>query len=327
MLKKFITVLECSRVFSLPMTIMSWFVIFVYAVINAGNIKYGLLALPGICFAHLATNVLDDYFDYKYLIKQVDFDKNEYLRNAQKTKCRYILSGLMSDKDVLFLGLIYLVLAFVIGVVLYIKCGEGVLYYALAGGVIAMLYPLMSRIRCSELFVALAYGPLLFGGVYYVMTGIHSINAFILSLPTMFMTVILAYIHTVMDFEYDRNEGHLTIANSFDSQLDSLVVLKVLTILAYVSLIPLCIFDIFDWQVFLVFLTVPLARDLYESMQEYSVSSESVPPKKWYHFPMENMKYLKKINAQSFMIRMYQSRNLMMYFSLMLCLAIVLSVL
>ena len=86
MLRKLPFILECSRVFSLPMTIMSWLVIFAYSITVAGNKLYGFIALLGVCLVHLATNVLDDYFDYKTLIKQVNFDKKEYLKNSQKRK-------------------------------------------------------------------------------------------------------------------------------------------------------------------------------------------------------------------------------------------------
>ena len=86
MLNKISIIFECSRIFSLPMTVMSWLVIFTYSTIVAGNKLYGLIALLGVCLVHLATNTLDDYFDYKTLIKQVNFDKKEYLKNSQKTK-------------------------------------------------------------------------------------------------------------------------------------------------------------------------------------------------------------------------------------------------
>ena len=79
MIRKLLIFLEISRVFSLPTTIFSWLVVFTYASINSGNIGYGLLCLFAICLAHLGTNVLDDYFDYKTLIKQVNFDKKERL--------------------------------------------------------------------------------------------------------------------------------------------------------------------------------------------------------------------------------------------------------
>lgn len=325
MLKEAITILECSRVFSLPMTIMSWLVVFTFAWVNSGNVLYGLFAFLGICLAHLGTNLTDDYFDYKFLIKRVDFDKAEYLKHSQKTKCRYLITGLMSEQKLLAIIVLYFSLAFLIGLFLYFKCGIGVLYFALIGGVIGILYPLASRFCLAELAVGLAYGPALFGGVYYVMTGMFSTEVFLLSIPTMIMTIILLYIHMVMDYSFDTEEGKKTIANRFNSQLESLVVLKWLMIVGYVSLPLLCIFDILDWQVFFVYLTIPLAVDLYKSLVDFSNNPEKTPDKKWYHFPMENLDAFVKRNEDSFMFRMLQARNLMIYFSLLLVLAIVLS--
>ena len=325
MQKRVSTILECSRIFSLPMTILSWLVVFTYSVINSGNAWYGILCLIAICFVHLGTNVLDDFFDYKSLIKQVGFDKNEYLKNTQKTKCRYIISGVLSEGQVLSTAAAYFFIASIIGLFFYIKCGAPVVKFALAGGVIAVLYSILSKIRLSEVAVALAYGPILFGGVNYVMTKTISWEVFVLAIPTMIMTVILLYIHTVMDFEFDLKEGHYTIANAFDSQLDALIVLKIFIILAYVSLFGICIFDISDWQVLLPLGTIPLSMDLYKSMLAYSTDNNSVPEHKWYHFPMENMERIEKLGAESFMIRMYQSRNLMMYFALFLTIGLILA--
>ncbi len=325
MLRKLSLILECSRVFSLPMTIFSWLVIFVYAWIDGGNLFYGLLSLVGISFVHLGTNIIDDYFDYKSLIKHVDFDKDEYLRNSQKTKCRYLINGLLKPRDILLLAGIYFAVASLIGLFLYIKCGKGIMNFALVGAVIALLYPFVSKIKLSEVAIALAYGPALFGGVFYAMTGVVSKDIFILSIPTMIMTVVLLYVHTVMDYEYDKNENKKTLANSFNTSLDSLVILKWLLILAYLSVILLCIFDIADWQVFLTYLSIPIARDLYFSMKEFITNPNSIPQKKWYHFPMENLEGFKERNEAGFMIRIFQARNSMMYFSLLLILGIIFS--
>lgn len=324
MLKQTVTILECSRIFSLPMTIMSWLVVFTYSAINMGNIKYGLLALIGLCFAHLGTNLIDDYFDYKYLIKMVDFDKKEYLKQSQKTKCRYLISGLIKKRELLFIIGTYFSIALFCGLFLYLNCGVGVVYFAIVGAIIALSYPFLSRICLSEFAVALAYGPALFGGVYYVMTGLYSNDLYILSIPTTIITIVLLYIHTIMDYDFDKNEGKKTIANSFKNKIDSLIVLKILLILAYMSLIPLCIFDILDWQVFFTFLTIPLAKDLYKSLKTYIIDSQSVPERKWYHFPMENLKRFIEHGEASFMVRMLQSRNLMIYFSSFIILAILL---
>ena len=321
MLGKISAILECSRVFSLPMTVMSWLVIFTYSAMYSGNILNGILALIGVCFAHLVTNILDDYFDYKNLIKQVGFNKREYLKNTQKTKCRYLIMGRISVQELLTIAGVYALIAISTGVYLFFKCGIGVVYFALAGAIITISYSFLSKIKLSEIAVAAAYGPALFGGVYYVMTKTYSKEVFLLSIPTMLVTVILLYTHTIMDYEFDKHEGKKTLANSFKTPAASLVILKWLTILAYAILPLLFIFDILDWQVFLVYLTIPLAVDLYKSMKEFAADPASIPPHKWYHFPMENL-----MGAPSFMIRIYQSRNLMIYFSIIFSLAIILGI-
>lgn len=323
MLKQAVLIMECSRIFSLPMTIFSWLVVFIYSLLNSGNALYGIIALVGLCFAHLGTNLIDDYFDYKSLIKRVDFDKTEYLKHSQKTKCRYLINGKMSEKNIFLLICVYFFIASLVGLLLFLKCGQGVLYYALVGAIIALLYPFASRICLSEVLVGLAYGPAIFGGVYYVMCGEISQDVFVLSIPTMIMTIVLLFIHTIMDYDFDLAEGKKTLANIFKSKKTSLIILKTLLFLAYLSLLLECIFDVLDWQVFFTLLTIPMARDLYFSLQDFVNSPESIPAKKWYHFPMENLKEFEARNEASFMIRMFQSRNLMIYFSLIYIFAII----
>ena len=132
------------------MTVMSWFVIFTFGILGSGNVLYGILALIGISFAHLGTNVLDDFFDYKHLIKQVDFDKKDYLKNSQKTKCRYLVSGMMSEFDILSIILTYLGIACLIGLFFFIKCGMPVVYFACSAGLIGILYSSISFISSRQ---------------------------------------------------------------------------------------------------------------------------------------------------------------------------------
>ena len=42
-----------TRAYSLPVSLLSWFVAFAYALKPTGNLVYGLIALMGVCFAHL----------------------------------------------------------------------------------------------------------------------------------------------------------------------------------------------------------------------------------------------------------------------------------
>ena len=73
---------------------------------------------------------------------------------------------------------------------------------------------------------------------------------------------------------------------------------------------------------FITYLTIPLAIDLFESLNLYSENILSVPNKKWYHFPFEDWDDIKTNRSEPFMFRMYQARNLMIYFSILLAISI-----
>ena len=62
--------LENSRIFTIPMSVFSWLVVFTFAFYHGGNVLNGILALIGICCGQLATNLFDDYVDYKVLTKK-----------------------------------------------------------------------------------------------------------------------------------------------------------------------------------------------------------------------------------------------------------------
>ena len=96
MIDKILFWLKNSRIFSLPMTVLSWLVVFAYAIKHDGNIFNGIIALIGIACAHLATNLFDDYVDYKSLPE-----------NSQKCKCAYIKEGKATLRNVLHFVIIY----------------------------------------------------------------------------------------------------------------------------------------------------------------------------------------------------------------------------
>ena len=156
MLKRIKFWLGNSRLFSLPMTVMSWLVIFLYAIKFNGNMINGIIALIGITFAHLATNLFDDYVDYRKLSKDEAF-----VNNTEKSKCRYINSGEATLKELLFVVIIYCSIAFITGVYLTFACGWGVVLLAVIGGLIVLTYAKLSSSGLSELAVGTAFGPLL----------------------------------------------------------------------------------------------------------------------------------------------------------------------
>lgn len=322
MLNKIKFWLDCSRWYALPMSFFSWLVVFVYGLEEDGNYLYGVLALIGICFAHLATNLFDDYMDYQTLQQYIDEHNIVSLPNTQRGKCRYLLNRSVTLQDVLKVVSVFCLIAFLIGLFLFFNLGKGILLFMGLGAIIVLSYSFLSRIRLSEVAVALAYGPILFGGTFYAMTGRISPEVFVLSIPTMIFTVNLLYTDTFLDKDIDKNEGKKTLVNLFKSDKEALLFQKNIIIGGYLSVFLVGIFDIADWEIFITFLTIPLAIHLYESLKMYMEDSSSVPEKKWYDFPFEDWKDIRDNRSETFMFRMYQARNLMMYFSILLAISI-----
>lgn len=288
MIKNICFWLKNSRLFSLPMTLLSWLVVFVYSLKLDGNVLNGVLALVGISFAHLATNLFDDYVDYKNLPE-----------NSQKCKCAYIKDGSATISDVLKVVLIYLAIAISMGFVLFLRCGFPVIFLAIIGGIITLIYAKLSQRGFSELAVGTAFGPLLFEGVYFVMTGYFSWTVFVMSVAVVIFTIGLMYVHTVLDFEGDMNVHKMTLACRLGDKNKAINGILILYGIAYVATI-LSGLMLKNYYIYVSFLLVPLVFKLYNSLKTYTCGGE----------------------VKEFYFRLLQARNLMVYYSIILVLCL-----
>jgi len=302
------------------MSFFSWIIVFAYSLKSGGNPYYGLLALIGIMFAHLATNLFDDICDYKKLSKV--YNGKIELPNTQRGKCAYFINGLLTTKQALLLFMSYCIISLLIGLFFVFKIGVFTLILAGIGALIVLLYSFLSYHSMSEIAVGAAFGPLLFEGVYYVMTGNISIAPVILSLPSMFFTINLLFTDTFMDKDIDKNEGKLTLVNKLGAGKKALAFQKLIVTFGYLSTLLLPALNICGIKVLSVFLTLPLAVDLAKSLELYLETPDKLPQKRWYHFPFEAWEDIKQNRSVIFMFRMYQARNLMMYVSVILTVSV-----
>lgn len=283
MIKTILFWLENSRLFSLPMTLLSWLVIFVYSLKLGGDIVNGLVALIGISFAHLATNLFDDYIDYKNLTD-----------NSQKCKCAYIKDGKAELNDVLKVVIIYCFIACLTGLFLLLRCGFPVICLAVIGGVITLIYAKLSQKGLSEFAVGLAFGPLLFEGVYFVMTGDFSYTVLVMSLAVVMFTIGLMYVHTLLDFEGDMCAHKKTLVCRIGDKSKALKGVFIVYGLGYLFTLILS-FMLKNYLILLTFLLIPLVFNMYNSLKTYSCGGD----------------------VKEFYFRLLQARNLMVYYSLM----------
>lgn len=281
--------LKNSRIFSLPMAILSWLVIFVYALKNGGNILNGVIALIGISFAQLATNLFDDYIDYKNLPP-----------NSQQAKCSYIKEGKATLNDILKVVTLYLGISCLTGLFLLFRCGLPVIWLALIGGIIALLYAKLSQRGFSELAVGITFGPLLFEGVYFVMTGNFSFDVFIMSLAVVMFTIGLMYTHTVLDFEGDMCSHKKTLVCRLGNKTKAINGVFIVYGLGYLFTLILA-YIMKNPDILATFVLVPLVFNLRNSLKSFECGDD----KKEFYF------------------RLLKARNLMVFYSIILTLALI----
>lgn len=276
--------LKNSRIFSLPMAILSWLVIFVYSLNFNGNILNGIVALIGISCGQLATNLFDDYMDYKNLPP-----------NSQQAKCSYIKEGKATLKDVLRVVIIYLSISCFTGLFLFLRCGFPVIGLAIIGGIITLLYSKMSRRGLSELAVGITFGPLLFEGVYFVMTGKFSYEVFVMSLAVVMFTIGLMYTHTVLDYEGDKYSHKKTLACRLNNKASAINGIFIVYGLGYIFTVRLAQL-IKNPEILATFVLIPLVFKLHKSLKSFTCGDD----KKEFYF------------------RLLQARNLMVFYAIIL---------
>ena len=125
--------LKAARLYSAPITLLSWLVIFVFALKQGGNILAGIISLFGISLVHLATNLIDDYIDYKDLQKE-----NRFITAGRDCKCAYIRLGEATTKDLRNVILIFLSIAAFCGGILFFLSGPAVFWLAIIALFIAL---------------------------------------------------------------------------------------------------------------------------------------------------------------------------------------------
>lgn len=319
MIKRITFWLKNSRLFSLPMTIMSWLIIFLYSLKYDGNIINGILALIGISFAHLATNLFDDYIDYKKLA----FNE-KFINNSTKSKCTYLKSGQATSKELLGVVIVYCSIAFLIGVYLTLSCGYGVAVLAIIGGLITLTYAKLSSNGFSEIAVGTAFGPLLFEGVYYVMCYKFSFTVLLLSLSVVSFTVGLVYMNNLLDYDEDKETGKKSLCIRLGSKSNAAKGILAIHTLGYLMCI---LFALHTKHIayFLPIITFPLALNVYRSIKQYYFEKEKPIEIKWWYFPINNIKILQQNGTANFYIRLFLARNTMIWFSAAMILAMFLS--
>lgn len=286
------------------------------------NLKYSVLAVIGVIFAHLSINLLDDYFDFK--IGSVD-KRNELGNSIRKGKCKYLTEGKTTPKQLFACACIFGLIALILGGILFYYRGLPILIIASIAIILGFFYsapPLkLSYNGFGELVVGLMFGPLLMNGVFYCATGTISLQLLLLSFAVGSLVTNIVYVHSIMDMKADGAVGKKTLA----------VLLKKnyfrLTALVFFAIYPYWIIGtgILRYKMpellWFVFLTLPLTAVLVKFMVEYVNGIKKEHQPKFWMGQFECWDRIKSIGIEWFMIRWFLARNIMVFFSMIICAA------
>jgi 1,4-dihydroxy-2-naphthoate octaprenyltransferase len=170
-----------------------------------------MLALFATVCVHAGANVLNDVGD-----DAGGTDRNNDDRIYPYTGgSRFIQSGIMSADNMARLGISLLAMAGIGGLLLLMMRGQMILWFGLAGVILAVLYSLgpvrLSAIGLGETAVGIAFGVLPVVGAAWLQSGVIDLDVFLFSLPISAWVAAILLINEVPDITADASFGKGTL--------------------------------------------------------------------------------------------------------------------
>ena len=115
-------------------------------------------------------------------------------------------------------ALILLVFVILVGIFFAYKVGFDVIWIAIITFILSILYSKFTYCGLGEIAIGIIFCPLLYNGIYYVMTSHYSQEIFWLSLTVMPILIGVLYNHTMLDFDFDSNHNKITLCSLLKSR-------------------------------------------------------------------------------------------------------------
>lgn len=174
-----------------------------------------LQVVLGFCFVHLATNVINDYFD--------DEDGTDRINTGYigpfSGGSRLLQKGMLSRKEVFYEAVMLFLISDCFMIYATLSAGLFVfLMYLITvfSGIFYSAPPLrMSRTGFGELLVAVNLGPVVTLTSYYAMAGAMNWSVFFISLPAGLLTAAFVIIAEFPDYIADKKTGKKNLVVRF----------------------------------------------------------------------------------------------------------------
>ncbi len=235
---------------------------------NAG--LYILVAV-GLVVAHGASNLFNDYWDFKQGVDTDNYFRAQYGPHP-------LVAGLFTERQLLTWAIGTTVVPVAIGLYLAWVQGPLVIVFALLGGFVMMSYagkpfPL-KYLGLGEPAVFLTWGPLMVGGSYFCITGTLPLWVILASIPYALGTTGVLFGKHIDKIEDDTKKGIHTLPVLLGERRARTASIAIFALM-YVLVVPFVLVGWLPWLVLLVFLSLPRAR---LAVKVFRASKPAGPP-------------------------------------------------
>jgi 1,4-dihydroxy-2-naphthoate octaprenyltransferase len=217
------------------------------------HLGHAILAFVGLLLAHTSCNTLNDYFDYK---SGVDLLTN---RTPFSGGSGILREGLLTPRQVFWLGMTCFLLDIPIGIYFVIVSGRMLLPLLIIAAICILFYsPLILKLNWPEWSPWLGLGFLPVLGTYFVQTSAYTWHVVVASIPSGFLVHNLLLLNEFPDAEADTKANRKTLVIIAGKKIAS-IIYSALTVFVYIWIIGAVIVGIMPLFSLIALLTLPLA--------------------------------------------------------------------
>ena len=210
-----------------------------------------ILGLIGVILAHIAINVINDYFDY---ISGLDLKTT---RTPFSGGSGMLPSGALNPRSVYKLAVGSLLLGCIIGVYFAYTVGWEILPVVLFAAFTIYTYTnYLSHWYVGELLTGINFGFLVVVGAYFIMTGGFDVAAYVPAVIPGILGTTLLFINEFPDMKADTEVGRRNLVMKLGLEQSSKVY-GLLVASPYVWTVVCILRGLMPWTMLIIFLTLP----------------------------------------------------------------------
>jgi len=244
------------------------------------NWLYFFLTLFGVVFMNAGTNLINDYFDYKTGNDNINKNPTEVSGGS-----RVIQQGLIKPKYIFFAGIIFFVLAAIIGLYINFTIKGNIVLLLGTIGIISGFFYVAPPLKfgytfLSEIITGINCGMLIVFGSYYVQTQMVNFNVILISVPLTLLVSLILFINEFPDYEADKSVGRRNLVILLKKK-KAIKVFVFSLVSVYIIILGLVVFDYIPVFGLLSFLTLFfLYKVIKITLNNYNRVYELVPANK-----------------------------------------------